>query len=90
MSEENIRTQITLPRELKLQVEEQAAIYGESLAEYLRKAAVLRLEKDQQGLARRKKIADQVIGSLDLSKHPEWKDLESINAYVRELRRERQ
>jgi hypothetical protein len=34
------------------------------------------------------KLANQVIGSVDLQKHPEWSTVPKINHWVRKIRQE--
>lgn len=84
----SVRTQITLTKNIKKLIEKHAQTTGESLSEYLRKAAMVRLlveNKDQNQL---KKVADRVIGSVDLNIHPEWKNEKAVQKWVRKLRSE--
>lgn len=64
---QNIRTQIYLPEDLRQQIDRDRSKSGESLAQYLRKAAEQRLEKQRTEKADLKKLADEVIGSLKIS-----------------------
>lgn len=58
------RTQIYLPAELRQAIDRDRRADGESLAEYLRKAAEQRLKNRKKQKADLKKLADEVIGSL--------------------------
>ena len=87
-NDSSVRTQITLTKNIKKLIEKHARTTGESLSEYLRKAAMVRLlieNKDQNQL---KKLAERVIGSVDLKKHPEWKNEKVVQKWVRKLRSE--
>ena len=87
--DKSVRTQITLTEQLKLLVEEMARQNGESLSEYLRKAAVIRLlveETEKENLA---SLAKKVIGSINLDNHPEWKNKNDVYKWVRNLREEK-
>ena len=87
--DKSVRTQITLTEQLKILVEGMAQEKGESLSEYLRKAAMLRLlveEDRKQGL---EKIALRAVGSVDLKKHPEWNTREKVYRWVRKIREEK-
>lgn len=90
IEEDNVRTQITLPRDLKKRIEYQATIEGKSLAGYIREAAVQYLAVEEKGAAQRKQLAEEIVGSLDLRNYPEWSTLEKINDWVRDLRRDRE
>lgn len=85
---QNVRTQITLPKELKTRIESAASTRGYSLAEFLRRAATKELDQEGGRKARLKALADQVVGSLDLSVHPEWKDEKAIRQWSRQMREE--
>lgn len=80
---QNIRTQIYLPEDLRQQIDKDRSESGESLAQYLRKAAEQRLEKQRTEKADLKKLAEEVIGSSNRSDQEiqEWLD------WIREERR---
>ena len=83
-----VRTQITLTQKLKALVEKIASEKGESLSEYLRKAALVRAlveEKDKEDM---ESIAMRVVGSVNPQKHPEWKNEKDVNKWVIKIRRE--
>lgn len=77
------RTQIYLPYELRRAIDRVRASSGESLAEYLRKGAEIKLKQDKKRKADLKKLADRFIGSSKRSDQEiqEWLD------WVREERR---
>ncbi len=87
-NDHTVRTQITLTKELKRQIEAQTAISGESLSDYLRQAAKLKLIQDERKEVDLKALADEVIGSIDLRKHPEWSTPQKVRKWVRKLRAE--
>jgi len=87
--DKSVRTQITLTEQLKILVEGIAREKGESLSEYLRKAAMIRLlveENEKQDL---EKIALRAVGSVDLKKHPEWNTPKKVYDWVRKIREEK-
>lgn len=87
-SDKTVRTQITLTEELKDLVEEDAAIKGQSLSEYLRRAASLTLLLNSHNKPTGEELAKRLIGSIDLKKHPEWSTRQKINKWVRDQRAE--
>lgn len=58
------RTQIILPKDLREKVDQVISKTGESMAQYLRRAAVAQLEREQNHFADLKKLANDVIGSV--------------------------
>lgn len=87
-SKSNVRTQITLPLELKNEIERTASAQGKSLAEYLRFAALRQLASEKLGKHEREQLADEVVGGLSLKNHPYWKDQETILSWQEDLREE--
>lgn len=77
------RTQIYLPKDLRREIDRQRISSGESLAEYLRKAAQERVEKENKKKENLKKLASEFVGSSKRSDKEiqEWLD------WVREERR---
>lgn len=77
------RTQIYLPEDLRHEIDRQRRQTGESLAEYLRKAAEKRIEADRKRKINLKKLAEEFIGSSKKSDKEikEWLD------FVREERK---
>ncbi|MBU3978612.1 hypothetical protein KKF69_04445 [Patescibacteria group bacterium] len=58
------RTQIYLPKDLREEIDQQRYSTGESLAEYLRKAAEERLRREKKKKVDLKKFADEIIGMI--------------------------
>lgn len=83
-----VRTQITLTRKLKQLIEERARQTNQSLSEYLRRGAWISLLLEENEAEELGILASQVIGSVDLSKHPEWETLPKVKKWVRKLRSE--
>lgn len=83
-----VRTQITLTKRIKKLLEENARKQNESLAEYLRKAALLRwlVEHDEQ--KHRERIAELAVGSIDLRKHPVWRSKKAVYNWSRKIRQQ--
>lgn len=86
--DQTVRTQITLTARLKQLIEESAANQGQSLSEYLRRAALLRLYVDQNEKGKLKRLSGSVIGSVDIRKHPEWNTERKVIAWVKQIRGE--
>jgi len=87
--DKSVRTQITLTEQLKILVEGMAQEKGESLSEYLRKAAMVRLLVEEDKKQDLEKIALRAVGSLDLKKHPEWNTQKKVYRWVRKIREEK-
>ena len=85
-SDETIRTQITLTRELKKLVDQQTSLTGESMSQYLRRAALLRLHLEQSEKTSLKELASKIIGSINLKTHPNWKSKASVQTWSRKIR----
>lgn len=86
--DETVRTQITLTKGLKLLIEEKARQANQSLSEYLRRGAWISLLLEENESEELNKLASQVIGSVDVNKHPEWQTTSKVNNWVKKLRRE--
>lgn len=84
MHSTSLRTQIILPKELREDIDRQRRWAGESLAEYMRKAARERVEKEKKKKADLKKLA-ALVGSLKGTKT----DAE-IAQWEKEIRRDRE
>ena len=82
----SLRTQIILPRELRLEIEEQRKLTGESLAEYLRIAVRTRLERERKKKTDLRKLADDVIGSIKPGSGG-WGGVDA-DKWIRQTRRE--
>lgn len=83
-----IRTQITLTESLKQLVEEKADLKGQSLSEYIRRALMLSLLVDKQQTIDLEKLANQLIGSVNSQKNPQWKTVSGVKKWVKKLRTE--
>lgn len=80
----SLRTQIILPKELRDEIDRQRRFVGESLAEYMRKAARERVEKEKKKKVDLKKLAERVVGAAKGTR-----TLAQIRAWEREIREER-
>lgn len=76
------RTQIYLPEQLRAEIDKNRRESGESLAEYLRKAAEKRIKTDKKKKTDLKKLAEEVIGSLKISQ-------KEAEKWIREVREDR-
>ena len=77
-----VRTQITLTKNIKKLVNKHARTTGESLSEYLRKAALVRILVESKDINDLKKLANRVVGSVDLKRHPEWRNEKEIQKWI--------
>lgn len=84
-----LRTQILLPKKLRIAIDKDRRRRGETLSGYIRKAALVRLKMTQELENRVDHLFDRIIGTVDLSKHPEWQTREKIIKWQRKLRREK-
>lgn len=82
---QNIRTQIYLPSDLRQQIDKQRHQTGESLAQYLRKAAEQRLKAGKKRKTDLKKLAEEVTSGV---KKSGWEGID-INKWQREIRKDR-
>ncbi len=83
---QNIRTQIYLPSDLRQEIDKQLHLTGESLAEYLRKAAEQRLKAGKKKKTELNKLAD-LLGSVS-KEESGWKGINVIK-WQREIRKDR-
>lgn len=88
-NDKTVRTQITLTQNLKALVTDMANERGESLSEYLRRAALIKLLLDKQEKEDLEKIAMRVIGSIDIKNHPEWSTKNKVYKWSRKIREEK-
>lgn len=86
MQTQSQRTQIILPKVLRLKIDRHRKIRGESLAQYLRKAAEERLTRQQKDKTDLKELAKQVIGSVK-PEESGWAGVDAVK-WQRNLRRE--
>lgn len=77
------RTQIYLPYDLRREIDRVRVSSGESLAEYLRKGAEMKLKHDKKQKADLKKLANRFIGSSKKSD----KEIQQWLDWAREERR---
>lgn len=75
MKNTSLRTQIILPKTLREQIEKVRVKTGESMAEYLRKAAEERLLRESKQLANLRDVANQVVGCI---KQSSWNNVDII------------
>jgi len=80
-----MRTQIIIPQNLRNEIESARRVTGESLAEYLRKAVVERMQKEYKKKANLKKLAQEVVGSV---KRSSWEGIDVIE-WQRQIREDR-
>jgi hypothetical protein len=87
-NDKKIRTQVVLTVTLKKLIEAKRRLTGETLSEYLRKAALLRFLAEEEEQKELDKLADLLVGSVSLKDHPQWKTKRKIQRWVRSLRKE--
>ena len=85
MNTTSLRTQIILPENLREKIDRQRKMNGESLAEYLRIAALERLEREKKKKTDLKKLAEE-IGNLAKTNKRSEKEVEE---WLREIRKDR-
>ena len=85
MNTTSLRTQIILPENLREKIDRQRKMNGESLAEYLRIAALERLEREKKKKTDLKKLAEK-IGNLAKTNKRSEKEVEE---WLREIREDR-
>ena len=85
----NIRTQISLTRSIKKAIEVKARILGESLSEYLRKAALIRLASEEEEERELKTLARNFVGGSSWNKnHTNWTTRKSVKEWKVKIRHE--
>lgn len=82
-----VRTQIYLPQDLRREIDTARRWNNESLSDYLRKAARVRLEREKKEKAELKKLAKELGGSIDPKKSG-WAGID-IDKWQREIRKDR-
>jgi len=83
-----IRSQVVLTAALKRLIESKRRLTGETLSEYLRQAALLRLWAETEEEEDLDKLADLAVGSVSLTHHPEWQTKAKLQNWVRKMRQE--
>lgn len=81
-----LRTQISLSPALKKLIVERGSALDESMSEYLRRAAIIRMALEENEASDLKLIADAVVGKVS-PKDSGWKDIKDIAAWQRENRK---
>lgn len=81
---DSLRTQIILPKDLRGEIEKARRATGESLAEYLRKAARERLER----IKKKKTDLDLLARKIGTVKKSGWEGLDVV-AWQRKMREDR-
>ena len=81
------RTQISLPAELKSLIEKEGGLQNESLSEYLRKSAILRMALTSNRKNELKTVASAVVGHAQKSKGG-WKAVSNVSLWQRNGRRD--
>ena len=85
----NIRTQISLTGTIKKAIEVKARLLGESLSEYLRKAALIRLATEEEEEKELKTLARNFVGRSSWDKnHTNWATKERVKDWKKKIRRE--
>lgn len=85
----NIRTQISLTRAIKKAIEIKARLLGESLSEYLRKAALIRLASEEEEEKELKTLARNFVGGSSWVKnHTNWATKKSAKPWSKKIRNE--
>jgi len=87
-NDEKIRSQVILTASLKQWIEAKKRLTGETLSEYLRKAALLRLLAEEEDKKELERLAQLVVGSVNLKNHPEWKTQKKLQKWLKNLRKE--
>jgi len=82
----SIRTQISLSPTLKRLIDIKRKLWGESLAEYLRKAAMMRILTEAEEEEEMKRIVKLTKGCIDKGKYPELDNLAGIVQWQKEER----
>ena len=81
------RTQISLSPEMKKTIEEEGVRLGESLSEYLRKSALMRMVVENDRKNDLKMVANLVVGSVPIA-NSGWKGVNLVNWQRAERREE--
>lgn len=82
------RTQIYLPRDLREEIDKLRALTGESMAEYMRKAARLRVKREMENKKEKqdlKKLAKEITSGV---KKSGWDGVD-VMRWQREIREDR-
>lgn len=80
------RTQISLSPTLRRVIEIKRRLWGESLAEYIRKAVTLRILAEDTEDSERKRAVQVFLGSIQRQNHPEWQTPKKVIQWQRKIR----
>lgn len=86
--DKSVRTQITLSEKLKAQILTYAERKNQSLAEYLRHAAIRQIKADEVNKETLVELADRIAGSMDIKKYPEWSTKKKVIKWQKAMRAE--
>lgn len=87
--ETNVRTQISLTRAIKRAIEAKGRLLGESLSEYLRRAAVIRIMAEEEEERELTAVAKNFVGAAKWKKiHPNWKNKAAVKTWRKKIRDE--
>lgn len=82
-----LRTQIYLPEKLRREIDKQRAQTGESLSDYVRKAAEKRVQRNKKRKKSAQAVIREVLASMDPKKSG-WRDVDVLE-WQREIREDR-
>ncbi len=87
--ETSVRTQISLTWAIKRAVEAKGRLLGESLSEYLRKAAVIRLLSEEEEARELSAVANNFVGAGKWkATHSHWRNKGAVEAWRKKIRDE--
>ena len=89
-NEKMIRTQISLTPELKEHAESKARSKGISISSYIRQAILKDIEDHKTEKEDLKKLVQLTAGSIKNTKTREWQTRESIDKWVRDIRKDKE
>ena len=84
----SLRTQISLSPALRKQIDALKKP-DESLSEFIRRAVKILVENEQKDKRKRIAAAKKFIGCSNPKDHPEWKTLDDVSDWQREIRKDR-
>lgn len=82
-----IRSQVVLTSSLKRVIEAKKRLTGETLSCYLRKAACLRILAESEEKKELENLAENIVGSVSLKNHPQWKNKKKLQEWIKDLRK---
>lgn len=81
------RTTITLPEELLYEIKKKALSERKTIKDVIQEHLSRSLGyHDQDQRLKLHRLAETVVGSIDLSKYPQWKTKKELNKWLRKLR----